>query len=147
MPNSGYCSLIISGDNLDLDLIEKTLKITASEKIKKGEVFNSVIGESQSDFISFDEKMNGKYNPDKTLMALLDKLADSEEFLKKLNQKACIYIKCFVQSDYAQIYYTLSAITLKKIAQLGIGLDISILSWGGVKDKKKKKSKRSKKSN
>ena len=30
-----YCSLIISGDNLDLDLIEKTLKNTASEKLRK----------------------------------------------------------------------------------------------------------------
>lgn len=65
-------------------------------------------------------------------MSLLDKLADNEEFLKKLNQKACIYIKCYVQSDYAQIYYTLSAMTLNKIAQLGIDLDISILSWGGA---------------
>ena len=143
MSNSGYCSLIISGDNLDLDLIEKTLKITASEKIKKGEVINSLTGESPKDFISFDEKMKGKYNPDKTLMILLDKLMDNEEYLKNLNQKACIYIKCFVQSDYAQIYYTLSAMTLNKIAQLGIDLDISILSWGGVKkDKKGKKNKK-----
>lgn len=33
----------------------------------------------------------------------------------------------------------LSANTLNKIAQLGIGLEISIVSWGGIKDKKKKK--------
>ena len=36
MSNSGYCSLIIKGDNLDLDLIAETLKITVSEKRKKG---------------------------------------------------------------------------------------------------------------
>ena len=141
MSNSGYCSLIISGDHLDLDLIEGTLKIAASEKKKKGEICNNVIGEVQSDFIRFDEKMNGKYNPDMTLLTLLDRLLDNKIFLKELSLKACIYIKCYVQSDYAQINYTLSAMTLSKIAQLGIGLDISVLSWGGVKDKKKKKHK------
>ena len=145
MSNHGYCSLVISGDDLDLDLIEKTLNIEASEKTKKGEVVNSVIGEPQSDVISFDEKVKGKYNPDKTLMILLDKLTDNEEYLKELNQKACIYIKCYVQSDYAQIYYTLSAMTLNKIAQLGIDLDISILSWGGVKKDKKNKKKKKRK--
>ena len=44
MSNSGYCSLIIKGDNLDLDLIAETLKITVSEKRKKGEIFNSYNG-------------------------------------------------------------------------------------------------------
>lgn len=144
MPNSGYCSLIIKGDDLDLDLIADTLKITASEKRKKGEIINSVIGEIQYDFIRFDEKMSGKYNPDKTLIALLNKLMDYEVFLKNLSVSACVYIKCYVQSDYAQIGYMLSAMTLSKIAQLGIDLELSILSWGGVKKSKTKKKKKGK---
>lgn len=137
MSNDGYCSLIITGDKLDFDLIEDTLKIEASEKRKKGEIFNRVIGEVRSDFIRFNEKMSGQYNPDKTLNILLDKLINNEAFLKKISENACIYIKCYVQSDYAQVNYILSATTLNKITQLGISLEISILSWGGVKDKKK----------
>lgn len=139
MSNSGYCSLIITGDKLNLDLIEDTLNITASEKQKKGEIFNKIIGKVQYDFIRFNEKTNGKYNPNETLMTLLNKLIANEEFLKDLSKNACIYIKCYVQSDYAQVNYMLSANTLNKIAQLGIGLEISIVSWGGIKDKKKKK--------
>lgn len=145
MSNSGFCSLIITGDNLDLDLIEDTLKIEASEKWKKGEIFNRLIGEIQNDFIRFNEKTSGKYNPDKTLNILLDKLLNNEAFLKNLRRSACISIRCFVQSDYAQVDYTLSATTLNKITQLGIGLEISVLSWGGVEDKKKKKKKKNKK--
>lgn len=145
MSNSGYCSLILKGNKLDLDLIEETLNISSSEKHKKGEIFNSIIGEVQYDFIRFNEKMDGKYNPNETLIRLLNKLIENEEFLKELSKKACIYITCYVQSDYAQVNYMLSADTLKKIAQLGIGLEISILSWGGVKDKKKgKKGKKGK---
>lgn len=144
MSNSGYCSLIITGDNLDLDLIEDTLNIKASEKQKKGEIFNSIIGEVQYDFIRFDEKMYGKYNPNETLIILLNKLIENKNFLKDLSKKACIYIKCYVQSDYAQVNYMLSPNALNKIAQLGLGLQISILSWGGVKDKKKKKGKKGK---
>ena len=139
MSNNGYCSLIITGDNLNLDLIAETLKIEVTEKRRKGEIFNRVIGEVQRDFIRFDEKMNGKYNPDKILVKLLNKLMDNEDFLKNLSKNSCIYIKCYIQSDYAQVNYVLSAQTLSKIAQLGIDLEISVLSWGGVKDKKKKK--------
>lgn len=43
MSNSGYCSLIVKGNKLDLDLIEETLNISSSEKHKKGEIFNSII--------------------------------------------------------------------------------------------------------
>lgn len=138
MSNSGYCSLIITGDKLDFDFIEDTLKIKASEKRKKGEIVNKIIGEMESDFIRFTEKMNGQYNPDKTLNNLLDKLINYEAFLKKLSESACIYIRCYVQSDYAQIHYILSATTLSKITQLGIDIDFSIFSWGGVKKKRKK---------
>lgn len=144
MSNSGYCSLIVLGDNLDLDLIEERLKIKASEKWKKGEIFNNIVEKLDRDFIRFDEKMNGKYNPDKTLTALVDKLKDKELFLKNLSKEACVYMKCYVQSDYAQIYYTISSETINKISQLDIDLDISILSWGGVKDNKKKKKRKKK---
>lgn len=139
MSNSGYCSLIVTGDNLDLDLIEETLNIASSEKWKKGEIFNSVVGKAQSDFISFNEKMKGKYNPDKTLTALLNRLMDNEVFLKDMSKKAHVYINCYVQSDYAQINYMLASETISKAAKLGVGIEISILSWGGVKDKKKRK--------
>lgn len=144
MSNSGYCSLIITGNKLELDLIAETLKIEVSEKRRRGEIFNRVIGEVQRDFIRFDEKMNGKYNPDKILATLLNKLMDNEDFLKNLSKNSSIYIKCYVQSDYAQVNYVLSAKTLNKIVQLGIDLEISVLSWGGVKDKKKKKKKKKK---
>lgn len=56
MSNSGYCSLIITGDKLDLDFIEDTLKIEASEKRKKGEIINRVIGEAQSVLLDLIKK-------------------------------------------------------------------------------------------
>lgn len=139
MSNTGYCSLIIQGDDLDLDLIAETIKIEVSEKRKKGELINSIIGEASSDFIRFDEKVKGKYNPDETLIMLLNKLMDNEAFLVNMRKNTCIYMKCYVQSDYAQINFTLSTRTLYRIAQLGIDLEVSILSWGGVKDRKNKK--------
>ncbi len=144
MSNSGYCSLIIKGDDLDFGLIEETLKIEVSEKRRRGEAVNRTIGAVQNDFIRFNEKLSGKYNPDKTLISLLNKLMDHEVFLKNLSQRAAVFVNCYVQSDYAQINYVLSVETLNKIAQLGIGLEISIFSWGGVKDKKKKKNKKRK---
>lgn len=148
MSNSGFCSLIIEGDNLDFDLIEETLEMEATQKRKKGEMVNSIIGKMQYDLLCFDERGEGKYNPDAVLIILLNKLENKNVFLKDLSQKARVYIDCFVQSDYAQIYYMLSAETLHKIAQLDIGLGTSIFSWGGVEDdRKKKKKKKGKKKN
>ena len=145
MSNRGFCSLIVEGDNLDLDLIEKTLKMEASKKRKKGEIVNDIIGEMKNDSIRFDEKTMGEYNPDKTMFALINKLMDNKTFIKDLSNRAHIYLVCYVQSDYAMIDYTLSAKTLNVINELGVDLEISIFSWGGVKDDRKKKKKRNEK--
>lgn len=144
MPNSGFCSLIVRGDNLDLDLIEKTLNLEASDKWRKGEIINDIVGEMEDNFIRFNEKLDGKYNPNKTLQSLINKLMNNKSFLEDLNKKAYICLVCYIQSDYAMIGYTLSVETLNMIVQLGVDLDISILSWGGVKDDGKKKKKRRK---
>lgn len=135
MPDSGYCSLIIKGDNLDLDAIEDALKLVASVKCKKGEKIDSVVGECENDFIRFDEKPNGEYNQDQVLNTLLDKLMVHQSYLKDLKQKASVFIVCYVQSDYAQVTYTLSAVTLNKVSQLDIDFKTSIFSWGGVEDR------------
>ena len=140
--NSGFCSLIVEGNNLDLDLIEKTLRIEAWKKWKKGEIINDIIGKIEKDFIRFNEKTEGKYNPDETMTALINKLMENKEFIKELSKKAYICLVCYVQSDYAMIGYTLSAKTLNMINELGVDLEISIFSWGGVKDDRKKKKKR-----
>ena len=145
MSKSGFCSLIIEGDNLDFDLIEETLEMEATEKRKKGEMVNSIIGKMDHDLICFEERGEGKYNPDAVLIILLNKLENKDVFLKDLSQKAHVYIRCFVQSDYAQIYYMLSAEMLQKISQLDIDLGMSIFSWGGVKDDRKKKKRKEKK--
>lgn len=135
MPDSGYCSLIIRGDNLDLDAIEDALEMAASKKWKKGEKVGSIVGECQDDYIRFDEKPIGEYNQDKVLKSLLDKLIIHESYLKELKQKASMFIVCYIQSDYAQITYMLSATALNKVAQLGIDFKTSIFSWGGVEDR------------
>lgn len=136
MQNSGYCSLIITGENLDFDLIEKNLKIKVSEKWKKGQLINVVVGESKKDFIRFNKKMEMKLNPNQTLNLLLDNLLRSEKFLLDLKKESEMYIKCYVQSDYAQINYVLSPEVLIKIVKLGIELEICVISWGKVEDKK-----------
>ena len=56
---------------------------------------------------------------------------------------------CALPIYYAQVSYMLSSEVLNRIAQLDIRLEISILSWGGVENRKKKKrkGKRGKKKN
>lgn len=132
MNNSGYCSLIITGESLNFDEIEKKLNMKASQKTQKDDFINNVIGKSQFDLIRFNKKMNDEIIPNETLNDLLDTIFFQKKFIKKLRASCNIYLKCYVQSDYAEVNYRITSDTMKKIFKLNIDLEISVLSWGGA---------------
>ena len=78
------------------------------------------------------------------MIALAGKLLENKDIVKDLSEKARTWLVCYIQSDYAMMGYTLSAKALSMVAELGIDLGISIFSWGGVRDDRKKKNKKKK---
>lgn len=132
MEDNGICSLIIKGENLNFNKIEKEIGIKGTQKFVKGKIDSKVIGKNKSDLIRFDIRYSKGGSPDDALNKLTDILLDNKEFLKSLKQENDVFLNCYIQSDYAQINYVISSEVLTKISLLDLNLNISILSWGGV---------------
>lgn len=130
--NSGLCSFMIKGSRLDFDEIEKTLKLSASKKFFKGDEVSKVIGKNKFDMIRFDSIIDNENNPSHALNKLIELICPYESYIKSLEKDNDCVIKCFVQSDDAQVNYRLSMDVMKKLTELGVELEISVLSWGGV---------------
>lgn len=132
MINSGSCSLVIRGDNLNLIEVGNNLHIEPSRVVKKGEIISKTIGESQYDVWTYEIGFDANKTPDRALEEILSTISPSKNYLQSLACTADVKIKCYVQSNYAQIGFELSPKVLKELASMNIKLEISILSWGGV---------------
>lgn len=134
MSNSGSCSLLIRGDNLDFNEIEENLQIKPSRIIRKGEIYSKVIGKNQYDIWILDIKFDNNGTPEDALMNLASIIHPFKEYVKKLSMVADVRIKCYVQSEYAQLNFELSSRVISELADLNVKVEISILSWGAVKN-------------
>lgn len=132
MINSGNCGLIIRGHELSFNEIENNLKINPLRVVKKGEVISKVVGESEYDLWVYEIKLDEAKKPDQIFRDLLSVLNPYKAYIQNIAKYADVRMKCYVQSDDAQIYFELSPNVIKELASMGIKLEISILSWGGA---------------
>ncbi len=132
MISSGKCSLIIRGENLNIIEIEENLQLKPSRLVRKDEVVSRVIGKSQHDVWIFEKEFDENGTPAKTLKNILASISSSKDYLQNLTNFAELSIKCYVQSNYAQVNFKINPNILKELASMNIEFEVSILSWGGV---------------
>ncbi len=128
MLDVGYCSFIIKGTNLDFIEIENNLIVKPSKKYHRGALVSKVIGENQFDVFIIEEKINESTAPNEALDKLIALLDLSGEYLEKLSLIADLKVKCYVQSDFAQVNFILSPSVLTRLANMKIEFEISIIS-------------------
>lgn len=132
MDNSGNCSLIIRGENIDFIEIEDNLQIKPSRTARKGELISKAIGKSHYDVWVYQIGFDGNRIPENALESLLKTIKPSTDYLNSISNFSELIIKCYVQSDYAQINFEISPKILRELANINIKFEISILSWGGA---------------
>lgn len=130
--NSGYCSFIIKGIGLSFNEIEDELGIKASKKFVEGKITSKVIGKNEFDLIRFDKEIDDEHTPNQTLDDILNIMLPHEDYIKNMQKKHDVSLKCFVQSDSAQVNYRIAPDIMSKLVRVGIDLEISVLSWGGT---------------
>lgn len=135
MNTSGSCSLLIRGSQINFDEVDMNLKVKPTRVVKKGDVISKSIGPSQYDVWVYEIRHDENGNPKESLTELLSNLKSSRDFLHTIFQTADVSVKCYIQSDLAQISFEFSPEIIKELAELGVKLEISILSWGGVEDR------------
>lgn len=134
MSISGSWCLIISGNQINFDEIRDKLRIEPSRTTRKGEVKSKVIGPSQFDSWVFEQKFESSDEIAKTLDKLLAVIHPHKGYINVLSDTFDVIIKFFVQSNFAQIGVALPPYLIKKIAEINVKIEISVLSWGEVEN-------------
>lgn len=132
MGNNGRCSLIINGEELDYEYIDKLLPIKPVEIGRKGErieKWSKILRNNDTWQYSFEFEDS---SPEIVIEKLLKEIELYKNNVDELSKKYEVYIRLYIQDDEAQIYFLISKEILKKISELNIDFGISILSWGEV---------------
>lgn len=127
----GRFSLLLHGDELPMEEIEQMLGLKAVRALRKGDVVNQLpLIKAETDEWIYTIPLVAPEGEDAGLNQLLSHLAQHGEALKQLQQRYGVELRMYVQSDYAQMAYSLMPETLSKLAELSLPLSVSSLSWG-----------------
>lgn len=126
-------SLILHGDELPMVQVEALLGLKATRTLHKGDVINRLpLIEAETDEWMYTISLTDPEGADAGLNDLLTHLTQRSDALKQLQQACRIELRLYVQSDYAQMAYSLMPETLQKLAELALPLSVSSLSWGEI---------------
>ena len=124
-------SLLLQGDELAMEQIEAALELKATRTLRKGDVINRLpLIEASADEWTHSISLTTPEAADAGLNQLLAHLTARKAVLAQLQERYHVALRLYVQSDYAQMTYSLMPETLQKLAELALPLSISSLSWG-----------------
>lgn len=129
----GRFSLLLYGDDMPMAEIEQLLGLKPTRTLHKGDLVNQLppIKAETDEWICTIPLVSPK-GEDAGLNRLLTHLLQHIEALKQLQAHYTVELRMSVQSDYAQMAYSLMPETLTKLAELALPLSVSSLSWGEV---------------
>lgn len=136
-----FCIRIFNEEKgLDFDDIEKNLPILPTRKYKAGDKYiNSANRPTKrvvdNDIWLYQFKCQDNENIYQSLKRNLQLFLPHEKYLRNLAQKYTVCFRVSMTSDFAQMYLEMPADIIQLISELGLTMEISILSFGQVIDK------------
>lgn len=136
MKMNGSCSFTIRNEALDFDYITKRLAFKPNSILKKGQAIRKeAVTQAPFDIWRYEVIISEEVEPEEALQLLLNDLTPN---FKEINELTSLYkdvgIDCYLRSGYGQMGLQLTTEMMKKISILGLGLNIHILSFGGVEE-------------
>lgn len=130
--SEGRFSLILEGDDMPLERIEKKLKLSPTRIIKKGEVLNrKPLMLAESDEWTHTITLTDSQDTDAEMNKMLARVILCQDVLRELADSGVkVRLRLYVQSDYAQMTYRLMPETLQRLVATGLPLEVTSLSWG-----------------
>ena len=132
-PGEARFSLIIRGNDLPFEELEKSLALTGARIVRKGEVLNRLPRiEATEDEWVYSVELNNPAGEDEEINALLTDIDLHREALDAIAKTYRVTLRLYVQSDRAQIAYRLMPETLTRLTSTSLPLDVTSLSWGEI---------------
>lgn len=129
--NEARFALILEGEGIPMEEITKQLGLTPTRVIQKGDLMNrlpEIVAEK--DQWVYAIALTHPMGRDPELNVFLRYLIDRRETLHALGEACRVFLRMYVQSDYAQTNYMLTHETIKCLDAVGLRLEVSSLSWG-----------------
>ncbi|WP_191089480.1 DUF4279 domain-containing protein [Paenibacillus spiritus] len=127
----GEFSFVTVDDSINFDEMSKDINLVPSRVIRKGEMVGYTKQKAPFDVWSFSIKFDKGEDISSTLEQLLQLLISRSEAIKALSkQYKQVRIDLYLRSEYGQLGIEFTKESFDKLAQLGIGMDIHILSFG-----------------
>lgn len=130
MATTGGVSIKILGEKLEFDTISTNLQLIPTGSYKKGVVYSKYVGATENDVWYYEIEILDGEKPENALGKLLNVLKSSGGYIRELGQTQHISIRCSIQSDMAQVFFSIPPSLIKEISELNIGFEVSIFSWG-----------------
>ncbi|WP_310829388.1 DUF4279 domain-containing protein [Paenibacillus pedocola] len=132
---TGSFSFSIYDDSLDFGEISTLLHTPPSSVIKKGEKLKRGSTVAPYDSWHLQEKFQGDGVDEAALVLLLQKLTPFQKEIAYLQQKyQNVILNTYLQSNFGQVGFNLSAETIRQLSLTGLEMGIHILSYGGVEE-------------
>lgn len=126
--------LRVSGDRVDFDLVRESLGLLPTTLTRAGETVSAAIGPATCDEWVHRAPVAGTEPLAHHLDAIVRGLEAHEEGLRALCHRYEVRLIGRWHSDLAQGHLELPSRLLLRLGQLGLKLEVSLLSWGGVLD-------------
>ena len=130
MTINGKWSLIIRGEFINVEEIERNMNLKASRSYEKGQIISETVGENLQDVWIYEVNFNESLSLENALLEVVSQTEAS--YIKEIKQVCEVVLQCHVVSELAQIRFGLSNYALMKLQESGIDLRFSIFSWGVV---------------
>ena len=132
MEGKGFVKLRITGQDLNLEQINKELSQQPSFTYRKGDTYTPKFGDKQpiiykEDCWLFEVEKQEDETIDATVYRFLTKFVKSKEYLNKLSQKAelTLWVSAYPDNEQGNIH--LENKTLKLLADFGLVVDFDIM--------------------
>lgn len=128
---------ILGEDTLDFEAIKKEILINPNKILKQGDSISFLSGKvskykADCDVIlyEFEPKDNESFYD--MVRRKIEEFLPYKEYIASIKDKYFISLRLSLTSDYAQMYCELPNDILMLISELGVNLEISVLSFGEV---------------
>lgn len=133
------CLRIIGKESLNFEDIEAKLPIKPNSKNRKNDRHINIVGKEtkyiiKADSIIYNIRVEKGEEPCDAIRRSLNSFLPYKNYLKSLKETCYTCFRISITSDYAQIYYELPPDIVELISELGLEIEISIFSMGGVID-------------
>ncbi|WP_127490442.1 DUF4279 domain-containing protein [Paenibacillus ehimensis] len=134
MSTLGSCVLTVANTkSLDFSKISEKLNLVATSTTKKGEfIGRAKIRTSQWDRWNYEVTIKADTTPEEVLEQFLMNLEPVAAEINNLQSFHEVTLDCYLRSDFGQMGLSLSPNIVQLLAKLNLGLELHILSFGGV---------------